>query len=146
MDNIDRQILRTLQQNGRITNLKLAESVNLSPTPCLKRVRNLEASGVIRGYVAVVDPHAAEKQVCVLIMMKIAHNTREAADQFTTAIARIAAVTECHTVSEGCKVYARDVTEYETLVKTELSRLPGLVDMETLFVLSTPVEPRGLPI
>ncbi|MEL7029578.1 MAG: Lrp/AsnC family transcriptional regulator [Pseudomonadota bacterium] len=150
MDEIDHKILRALQRDGRMTNLKLAEEVNLSPTPCLKRVRKLEEAGVIRRYVAVVDPQAAGKHVCVLIMMKIAANTRDAADSFAAAIGRIEAVTECHTVSGRydylCKVYARDVAEYETLVKTELSGLPGLVDMETLFVLSTPVDPRGLPI
>lgn len=150
MDKVDRRILRILQDDGRITNLKLAEMVNLSPTPCLKRVRRLEESGLIRGYSAQVNAQAAGMQVCAMVLIKIAANTREAADQFAEAIARIDAVTECHTVAGRydyvCKLYARDVAEFERILRDQLSRLPALADMETLFVLSTLVEPRGLAL
>ncbi|MEX1147663.1 MAG: Lrp/AsnC family transcriptional regulator [Sphingomonadales bacterium] len=150
MDRTDRQILHILQQDGRSTNLALAERVNLSPTPCLKRVRRLEDSGVIRGYAAQVDAQAAGMQVCAMVLIKISANTREAADGFAEAIARIDAVTECHTVAGRydylCKLYARDVAEFERILRDQLSRLPALADIETLFVLSTLIDPRGLAL
>ncbi len=130
-----------------MTNLKLAEEVNLSPTPCLKRVRALEEKGVIDHYCAVLNPEKAGYGVNAMILMKISANTREAAMEFADAIAKISAVTECHTVAGRydyiCRVYARDMREHERVVQDELSRLPGLSSMETLFVLSTAVEFRG---
>lgn len=149
-DEKDRQILRAVQADGRISNLALAEKVSLSPTPCARRVRRLEEEGVIRQYAAVLDPPAAGFNVCVIVMMKISAKTRQAAEKFTAAIAKVKAVSECHSLSGRydylCKVHARDVAQFESLVMSELSQLPGLMDMESFFILSSPVEARGLPV
>lgn len=149
-DEKDRQILRALQADGRVSNLALAEKVSLSPTPCVRRVRRLEEEGAIRRYAAVLDPPAVGYGVCVIVMMKISAKTRQAAEKFTAAIAKVKAVSECHSLSGRydylCKVHARDVAEFESLVMTDLSQLPALIDMESFFILSSPVEARGLPV
>ena len=150
LDEKDRRILRSLQEDGRMSHLALAEKVNLSATPCVRRVRRLEEEGFIRQYVAAVDPRAAGFNVCVIVMMKLSAKTRQAAEKFTAAIAKVKAVSECHSLSGRydylCKVYARDVAEFESLVMSDLSQLPGLMDMESFFILSSPVDARGVPV
>ena len=99
---------------------------------------------------AAVDPRAAGFNVCVIVMMKLSAKTRQAAEKFTAAIAKVKAVSECHSLSGRydylCKVYARDVAEFESLVMSDLSQLPGLMDMESFFILSSPVDARGVPV
>lgn len=150
LDGKDRQILRILQEDGRISNLALAERVNLSPTPCAARVRRLEQAGLIRQYKAAIDAKAAGFKVCVLVMVKLSSKTRQTAEKFSAAISRVRAVVECHSISGRydylCKVYARDVEEFEALVMSELSQLPGMMDMESFFVLSSPVDAHGVEI
>ena len=150
MDDMDKRILRILQEDARITNLKLAEKVNLSPTPCLARVKRLENDGVIERYSAVIDPKTVDLAVCAMVLIKIGNKTREADEAFATAIKKIRTVTECYTLAGSydylCKVRARDIEEYDSIVRDELSRLPNLSGLETLFVLRTLIESRGLPV
>ena len=85
MDVKDRQIIRELQKDGRLTNQELAERVNLSPSPCLRRVRNLEESGVIKGYTALVDQKAIGVPVTVFIRIRLEHHSAEAVGTFEQA-------------------------------------------------------------
>ena len=89
MDEKDHQILRELQKDGRLSNAELAERVNLSPSPCLRRLRMLEKSGVIKGYTAIVDQKAYGLPVTVFIQIKLDLHSTEAAQEFERRIANI---------------------------------------------------------
>ena len=147
MDHIDRKILKLLQSNGRITNLDLAEQVNLSPTACQNRVKKLESSGIISGYRAVIDPVAAGYNISGLILIKMANNTRDAVTAFREAVNAIPSVTECHMTSGKIdyvvRLYAKDFVHYETLVQDDLATLPHINSMETLYLFSN-VVPGGV--
>jgi len=113
---IDQKILRILQANGRITNADLAEKINLSPTACLKRVKKIESSGIIKGYKAVLDPEKIGYHIHGLVLLKIGDTTREAVLAFSEALREIPAITECD-MSTGrtdyvARVYARDFHDY----------------------------------
>ena len=148
IDATDRKILNLLQADGRITNLRLAEAVNLSPTPCLRRVARLEEAGIISGYRAVVDPQALGLSVRALVMLKIANNTRKAAEEFAAGVREISAITEC-VMTAGkldyvANVYAASLSGYEEIVKDQIGNLPHLAGMETLFILSDVVKRRPI--
>ncbi len=146
IDRIDRKILEILQKEGRITNADLAERVNLSPTPCLKRVRKLEAVGIIRGYKADIDPEKVGYNINGIVLMRIGDTGREAVLAFGDAVQEISSVTECHMTTGRtdyiARVYAKDFHDYESIVKDKLARLPHIVSMETLFLFSN-VVPDG---
>ena len=140
LDRIDHKILEILQENGRITNAELAEKINLSPTACLQRVKKIEASGVIKGYKAVLDPEKLGFNINGLVLLKIGDTTRDAVLAFSEALKGIPAISECH-MSTGstdyvAKIYAKDFHDYEAIVKDDLARLPNIVSMETLFLFS----------
>ena len=91
MDEIDRTILRYLQENGRMSNLELARAIGLSPTPTLRRVRALERSGAIRGYRAIIDPAAVQRSFQVLVWVDLVQGTREIIEAFERALLEIPA-------------------------------------------------------
>ena len=146
LDRIDRKILDILQQDGRITNAELAERVNLSPTPCLKRVRKLEAAGIIRGYKADVDLEKVGFNINGIVLLRIGDTSREAVLAFGDAVQQIPTMTECHMTTGRtdyvARIYAKDFHDYESIIKDELARLPNIVSMETLFLFSN-VVPDG---
>ena len=140
LDKTDKLILEVLQSDARITNAELAERINLSPTACLKRVKKIETSGIIKGYKAVLDPEKLGYNIHGLVLLKIGDTGREAVIAFSEALKEIAAITECH-MSTGrtdyvAKFYAKDFHHYEHIVKDDLARLPHIVSMETLFLFS----------
>jgi len=140
LDRADQKILEILQRDGRITNSDLAEKINLSPTACLKRVKKIESSGIIKGYKAVLDPEKLGYNMSGLVLLKIGDTTREAVLAFSEALKEISAITECH-MSTGrtdyvARIYAKDFHDYEAIVKDDLARLPNIVSMETLFLFS----------
>ena len=150
LDKIDRKILTILQSDGRITNADLAEQVNLSPTPCLKRVRRLEENGVITGHKAEIDPEKVGYNILGLVLLKIGDTTREAVDAFGKAIQKMSAVTECYMAAGRtdyvARIYVKDFHDYESIVKDELARLPNINSIETLFLFSNVVEDNSLKL
>lgn len=148
LDSIDRKIVRVLQQEGRITNRELAERVNLTDTPCLKRVRQLEQNGIIGGYEARVDPRSLGLLISSWVMLRLSSTTREVGNQFQAAIRKIPAVTECYMTAGQkdylARVYATDFRDYEKLLRDQLGSLPGISMMESLFILSDVVPRRGV--
>jgi len=148
LDKIDRRILEILQVEGRITNADLAERVNLSPTPCLKRVRKLEAAGIIKGYKADIDAEKVGYKINGIVLMRIGDTSREAVLAFGDAIEEISSITECHMTTGRtdymARVYAKDFHDYESIVKDKLARLPHIVSMETLFLFSNVVPDANL--
>src|SRR5215216_1255937 len=96
MDRLDHEILRHLQEDGRLANTELAERIRLSPTPCLRRVRRLEQSGVITGYRAVVDPSAVDRgfQVLVHVTMEV-KDRQDTMEAFEAKVAELDEIIEC---------------------------------------------------
>lgn len=141
LDAIDRRILEILQDNGRISNTDLAEQINLSPTPCLKRVKKLEKLGVITGYKAIVDLDKTGLSISGLVLLKLSDSKKETVTAFGEAIKKISAITECHMttgrIDYVAKIHTKDFHDYENLVKEELADLPSLLSMETLFLFGT---------
>jgi len=99
MDRKDRQIIRALQKNGRMTNHELADKVGLSPSPCLRRLRALENSGVIRGYSVEVDRKAYGLPVTVFVRVKLDKHTEETVSNFENHVQRIENIVECHVMT-----------------------------------------------
>jgi Lrp/AsnC family transcriptional regulator, leucine-responsive regulatory protein len=130
MDAIDRDILHQLQENGRISNLDLARAIGLSPTPTLRRVRELERRGVIRGYRAIVDPEAVQRSFQVLVWVDLVQGTREIIEAFEAALLDIPDVIEAQRLFGEpdylLRVAVRDADEYERLYTNRLAALPGV--------------------
>lgn len=148
MDHTDYKMLEILQKNGRTSNADLAEQVNLSPTPCLKRLRKLERTGVIKGYKAILDTSKAGFNISSLVLIKMSDNTRESVNEFTKAINKIPAITECYMatgrIDYVARVYARDFDDYEAIIRDDIARLPNIMSMETLFLFSNCVPDDSL--
>ena len=144
LDKIDLKILEILQINGRISNIELSEKINLSPTPCLKRVKKLEKEGIIKNYKAVLDPQKLGYNIVGVILMRISDSSREAVDKFAAAITKIPAITECHMTTGRidyiAKVYSKSFEDYEAIIKDDIGRIPNILSMETLFLFSNVVE------
>src|SRR5262245_34596041 len=130
MDAIDRAIIAQLEQEGRLTNTELASRVKLSPTPCLRRVRNLERAGVIRGYHAAVDPAAIGRGFQILLHVEMAVQDRETIEAFERAVDQVDEVTECRRMFGQpdylLVVAVADAEAYERVLLAKLASLPGV--------------------
>ena len=113
LDSIDRRILDVLQKDGRITNSDLSERVNLSPSACHRRVHGLEKSGIIRKYVALLEPKAIGRRATVFVEITLAAQSDEALDAFEREVARIPDVLECHLMA-GTADYLLKVVVFDT--------------------------------
>ena len=141
LDDIDKQILNILQENGRITNAELANRVGMSPPPMLERVRKLENKGIIKKYVALIDPDSVSKGTMALVSVSLDRHRIRSIDQFTQAIDTLPEVMECyHITGEDdylLKVAVKDINEYEDFILKKLTKLPALSKIKTSFILST---------
>jgi Lrp/AsnC family leucine-responsive transcriptional regulator len=139
LDVTDRAILTVLQRAGRITNIDLADQVNLSPSACLRRVRALERGGVIDGYVALVDPAAIGRPTTVYVEISLASQEESHLDDFEAAIARCPQVMRCHLMSGEfdylVQLACADVGDYERIHRTHLATLPGVARLRSSFAL-----------
>ena len=139
MDTIDRAILRQLQDDGRLSNVELAQRVNLSPSPCLRRVRALEASGAIRGYHAEIDPAAIDRAFEVVVHAELSLKDRVTVEAFEERIAEMDAVVECRRMfgipDYVIRVAVADAAAYETFYMTQLAELPGLARVNSQFTM-----------
>ncbi|MBO6689174.1 MAG: Lrp/AsnC family transcriptional regulator [Henriciella sp.] len=149
MDSKDRQILRELQGDGRLTNQELSERVNLSPSPCLRRVRLLEEQGVIRGYTALVDQKSWGLPVTVFIRIKLERHGDEAVNAFEEAIIAMPQVMDCWLMTGRSdyllRVIASDLDDYEHFVRRELQRVPGIASIDTSFAYGSVKHAQVLP-
>ena len=139
VDTIDRAILRQLQDDGRLSNVELAHRVNLSPSPCLRRVRALEASGAIRGYHAEIDPAAIDRAFEVVVHAELSLKDRVTVEAFEERIAQMDAVVECRRMfgipDYVIRVAVADAAAYETFYMTQLAELPGLARVNSQFTM-----------
>jgi DNA-binding Lrp family transcriptional regulator len=140
MDSKDYQIIAALQANGRMTNQELSEQVSLTPTPCLRRLRMLEESGMIRGYTAVVDEEAFGLPVTAFVGVKLKEHTAESVRRFERAIQKIDAVLDCYVMTGQVdyllRVLAQSLKDYERFVRQELHAIPGIQSIDTSFAYS----------
>lgn len=150
LDRIDIRILAELQRNGRITNTALADAVGLSQSPCLQRLRRLEASGVIRGYGVRLDVGRLADAITVFTEVTLADHRREDFGTFESGIQRFPEVAECHMVSGGydylLKVIARSVSDYQATMERVLDARIGIEKYFSYVVIKSPIAGRDVPI
>lgn len=149
-DKIDLQILRLLQENGRITNLQLSSHIGLSPAPTLERVRKLENSGYIKSYHALVDEEMLGLGIKSFIQIQLDFHTHNAIPEFVEVIQQIKEVTECHHVTGPfdfiLKVYVKDIKAYETLIMEKISKIPYVKTFQTMMIMSTSKKEATVPL
>ncbi|MBZ0149011.1 MAG: Lrp/AsnC family transcriptional regulator [Pseudorhodoplanes sp.] len=150
LDALDRKILGALQSDGRISLANLAAKVGLSASPCLRRVRNLERSGVISRYVAVLDQRAVGLPVSIFISIKLEKQKQEALDKFAKVIAHWPEVLECYLMTGPrdywLRVVVPDLDAYERFLKQKLTRLEGIASIESSFALEQVKYTNVLPL
>jgi len=138
MDQKDRQILRVLQRNGRITNQDLATEVNLSPSPCLRRVKLLEQSGALKGYTADVDADAYGLPLTVFVRVSLTRHTEKVVQHFEQQISRLDQVLECFIMTGVSdyllRVVVADLADYERFVRKRLQPVDGIGSIDSSFV------------
>ncbi|MEE8393705.1 MAG: Lrp/AsnC family transcriptional regulator [Rhodospirillales bacterium] len=138
LDNIDRRILRDLQENGRITNVELARRAGISPPPCLRRVRALEAAGYIRGYRAEVDPTLLDYKEAFFALVGLDSQSQEVLKGFEEAMSAWREVRECHMIRGGgdflLKLVAKDKEHRDDLTMrlTSVSHVAKVTTLETI--------------
>jgi Lrp/AsnC family leucine-responsive transcriptional regulator len=139
LDAIDTRLLRLLQQDGRISNLKLAEAVHLSPTAVLERVRRLSREGVILGYEARLDPAKLGAGMLVFVEILLDRTVHDVMDSFRAAVQVRSEILECHLVAGGfdylLKVRVADMTAYRVFLGNVMWNLPGVRETRTYAVM-----------
>jgi Lrp/AsnC family leucine-responsive transcriptional regulator len=151
LDRYDRQILAVLQEDGRISNLDLAERIGLSPSPCLRRVRALEEAGFLVGYRALVDAKALGLSLMALIHIAMDQHTPERFDAFEKAVSEIPEVLECLLITGQdadyqLKVVVKDMDAYQELLLNRITRIKGVTGVHSSFVLRRVVNKTALPV
>lgn len=147
LDRIDQRLLDVLRTDGRISNAKLAEEVGLSPSACLRRLRHLEQSGVIRGYRAVVQTAEPARRAVFIAEILLERQTDEYFSRFEAEIRKFPDVRECYLMTGDydylVRVEAADTTDYERIHRDQLARLPGVARIRTSFAIRRVVNSAG---
>jgi len=150
LDRTDRQILTILQADGRIANVTLAKMVNLTPTPCLERVRRLEREGYITGYTALLDPKKVGAGLLVFVEISLLRNSPDAFSDFRREASKLSGILECHLVSGNfdylIKARVKDMDEYRKLLGEKILALPGVSDSRSYVVMEEVKESTALQL
>ncbi len=150
IDGIDRKLLVALQQDARLTTEQLGHKAGLSPSPCARRVRNLEAAGVIKGYVAVVDQTKVGLPISVFASIKLERQREEELDRFAAAVERWPEIVDCYLMTGQrdflLRIVVKDLSAYETFLKQKLTRLEGVASIESSFALGQVKHSTVLPM
>jgi Lrp/AsnC family leucine-responsive transcriptional regulator len=149
-DKVDRAIMTRLQQDGRIANVDLADAIGLSPSSCLRRVKALEASGIVAGYHAEVSRSRAGLDLTVFIGLKVDGHSRETSSTIERALLAIPAVVACYLVSGAddflIEAAVPDLGGYERLLLDELLAIPGVTEARSTFAIRTVLSRGPLPL
>ena len=150
-DRIDRRILQELQANARISNLELADRVGLSPTPCSRRVKQLEDSGLIDGHVTLLNPNKLGLKLTAIIGISMDRHTPERFENFEREVAAFPEVVECNVVTGQAadyllKVMVPDMAYYEEFLLGRLTRIEGVSGVHSSFVLRSVLRKTELPV
>ncbi|HXH02741.1 MAG TPA: Lrp/AsnC ligand binding domain-containing protein [Candidatus Competibacteraceae bacterium] len=150
LDRIDCKILDVLQRQGRISNVELAKQVNLSPTPCLERVRRLERDGYILGYHARLDPAKLGASLLLFVQVTLDRTTPDVFERFREEVQIIPEVMECYMVAGGfdylLKIRIADMDSYRNVLGQMLTALPGIMQTHTYVVMENVKDTLVLPL
>ena len=151
LDNLDRRILRHLQRDGGMTNLELAQRVGLSASPCARRVRQLEEAGIIEGKATRLNASKLDLKLTALIQISMDRHTPERFEVFEEAVHACPEVIECLLITGQAadyllKVVATDMEYYQEFLLNKITRIPGVSDVHSSFVLRRVVSTTELPL
>ncbi len=151
IDRYDRQILQVLQDDGRISNQDLADRIGLSPSPCLRRVRTLEESGIVTGYRALLDAKKLGYSLMALIYISMDKHTPERFENFEKEIRKLPEVLECLLVTGQdadyqIKVVVKDMDAFQDLLLSRITRIQGVTGVHSSFVLRRVIDKTTLPV
>ena len=137
MDRTDRKLIGELQRDGRLTNQELSERVSLSPSPCLRRLRQLEQEGVIEGYTAIVNQEACGLHITAFVSIRLEKQTDKTIQAFEEGIRDLDEIIACYLMSGSSdyllQVLSPSLKDYEAFIRDKLSRTPGIGTLETHF-------------
>ena len=150
LDEIDRRILAVLQADARTPNVELARRVGLSPSPCLRRVRELERAGVIRRHVSLLDPAAVGLGVSVFVNVRLERQVEDALERFESAVLARPEVMECYLMTGDSdyliRVAVADMAALEKFILDQLSPIPGIEKIRSSFALKQVRYKTALPL
>ena len=149
-DRIDRQILSLLQEDGRMTNVELADRVGLTAPPCLRRVRALEEAGAIRGYHAELDAARLGFPITVFAMVSLRSQAEHDLHAFEAHVADIPEIRECHMLNGEIdfilKIVASDLKSFQEILTTRLTPAPNVASVKTSLTIRTAKSRAGVPV
>lgn len=150
LDEIDLRLLHEMQENGRATNVELAERVGLTAPPCLRRIRALEDQGVIASYHADIDPVALGYTITVFAMVSLKSQAEEDLQAFENYVESIAEIRECHMLNGEIdfilKIVAKDLQSFQQLLTSRLTAAPNVSSVKTSLTIRTAKDRPGVPI
>lgn len=150
LDEIDKRILIEIQSDGRVTNQDLSERVGLSPSPCLRRLRQLETEGVVTRYVALVAPEKVGLPVTAFVRVRLDSQDDRHLEQFESAVISFPEVMECYLMTGEAdyqlRVLVGSLGEFEDFLRHRLTRIPGVAQVTTSFALRPVIYKTALPV
>ncbi|MCF2948222.1 Lrp/AsnC family transcriptional regulator [Paraglaciecola aquimarina] len=151
LDRYDKHILEIIQQRGKLSNQELAEAINLSPSPCLRRVKQLEESGLIEGYVTILNARKLGLTLICFMQISMDKHTPDRFSHFEAKIAEFSEVLECHLVTGQSadyllKVIVKDMDDFQQFLLNKLTPIEGVSGVHSSFVLKSPINTTALPI
>ena len=151
LDKIDLKILREMQRYGTITNLELAEKIGLSPSPCARRVKQLEESGIINRRVTLLDPSKLDLKLTALIQIAMDRHTPDRFEEFERLVASYPEVVECSLITGQSadyllKVIVPDMEYYQEFLLNKITRIKGVSDVHSSFIMRQVVNSTELPL
>ncbi|MBT8146843.1 MAG: Lrp/AsnC family transcriptional regulator [Gammaproteobacteria bacterium] len=151
LDKIDRKILRELQQDGTISNLELADKIGLSPSPCARRVKQLEESGIISHRVTLLDPSKLGLKLTALIQIAMDRHTPDRFEEFERQVDSYPEVVECALITGQSadyllKVIVPDMEYYQEFLLNKITRIKGVSDVHSSFIMRQVIQSTELPL
>jgi Lrp/AsnC family leucine-responsive transcriptional regulator len=151
LDRIDKRILEELQKNARLSNLELADKVGLSASPCLRRVKNLEEAGLISGYATLLNASQLGLKLMALVQISMDRHTPDRFEHFEATIKSYPQILECilitgQSADYQLKVLVKDMEEYQNFLLNHLTRITGVTDVHSSFVLRQVISTTALPL
>jgi Lrp/AsnC family transcriptional regulator, leucine-responsive regulatory protein len=150
LDRFDARILAELQRDGRVPVVELAETIRLSPTPCARRIKALESSGIIEGYAAILDPARVGLEVQAIVQVKLTEHTDDVVARFQREIALLDEVTNCFAMTGNydfiLQVFAKDLESLSNVILKKLLRIPHVRDVQSSVVLATVKRSTRVPL
>lgn len=150
MDSLNRTIMEALQKDGRLSNLALARALGLSSSAMLGRVRRLQKSGAIRGFRAILSPKAVGVDMEAVVAARLKEHSQSCIEEFEAGIRKVVGVRVCYHVTGHFDMVmllaVRDLDHLSQLIRVDIARIPGVLNLETMLVLAEPVADTGWPI